>query len=85
MVRVATELRDAVEFLLHVGPPDNPALSRLIARYRDIAHELGQGREVEDVLGELLPAATLAGAPHRRAVRLDHASGGAGWSVLSSY
>lgn len=57
MVRVAAELREALQSILQVGPPDNPALQRLIDSYRDIARELGQQNDVEHTLHDLLPPA----------------------------
>lgn len=57
MVRVATELREAVASILQASTPDNPALRRLIDSYRDIARELGQQGDVERALRDLLPDA----------------------------
>ncbi len=54
MVRLATELREAVISILQVSAPDNPALRLLIESYRDIARELGQQGDVERALGDLL-------------------------------
>ena len=59
-MRVAVELREVLDYLLQVGPPDNPALGRLIASYHDIARELGQQGEVERVLRDVLPRPVLA-------------------------
>lgn len=59
-MRVAVELREVLDYLLQVGPADNPALGRLIASYHDIARELGQQGEVERVLREVLPRPVLA-------------------------
>ena len=57
MVRVATELREALTLILQVGPPDSPVLHRLIDSYRDIARELGQQNDVERTLRDILPPA----------------------------
>ncbi len=59
-MRVAVELREVLDYLLQVGPADNPVLGRLIASYHDIARELGQQGEVERVLREVLPRPLLA-------------------------
>ena len=59
-MRVAVELREVLDYLLQVGPADNPALGRLIASYHDIARELGQQGEVERVLRDVLPRPLLA-------------------------
>jgi len=59
-MRVAVELQEVLDYLLQVGPADNPALGRLIASYHDIARELGQQGEVERVLREVLPRPLLA-------------------------
>ncbi len=59
-MRVAVELREVLDYLLQVGPADNPALGRLIASYHDIARELGQQGEVERVLCDVLPRSVLA-------------------------
>lgn len=64
MVRVATELREALQSILQVGPPDSPALRRLIDSYRDIARELGQQSDVERTLRDILPAARMTPAIH---------------------
>jgi hypothetical protein len=59
-MRVAVELREILDYLLQVGPADNPAIVRLIASYHDIARELGQQGEVERVLRDVLPWPVLA-------------------------
>ena len=76
MVRVATELREAVLCMLQVGGPDNPVLPHLIDSYRDIARELGQQGDVERMLRDLLPSMRSAprppqaeAAPSRRPAR----------------
>lgn len=60
MVRVASELRDALVFMLQAAPPDNPAVRRLVDTYRDIARELGQQSDVEHMLRDLLPAPLIS-------------------------
>lgn len=59
-MRIAVELREVLDYLLQVGPADNPALGRLVTTYRDIARELGQQGEVERVLRDVLPRPLLA-------------------------
>jgi len=74
MVRVATELREALAYILQVGPPDNPAVRRLIESYRDIARELGQQSDVEHVLRDLLPPGrTAAQVPRPESPSAGHA------------
>ncbi len=64
MVRVASELREALVVMLQAAPPDNPAVRRLIDTYRDIARELGQQSDVEHTLRDLLPIPAAATASH---------------------
>ena len=66
MVRVATELREALVPILEVEQPDSPALRHLIDTYRDIARELGQQSDVERTLRDLFPS-------RRRTARDSHA------------
>lgn len=70
MVRVATELRDALIDILQVEQPDSPLLRHLIDSYRDIARELGQQNDVEHALSDLLPSARAAA--HGRPVSARH-------------
>lgn len=56
MVRVASDLREALVSILEVERPDSPALRRLIDSYRDIARELGQQHDVERTLRDILPS-----------------------------
>ena len=56
MVRIAAEVRETLQALLQVGPPDSPVVRRLVESYRDIARELGQQSDVEHALRDVLPA-----------------------------
>ncbi len=55
MVRIAAEVRETLQVLLQVGPPDSPVVRRLVESYRDIARELGQQGDVEHALRDVLP------------------------------
>jgi hypothetical protein len=76
MVRVASELREALVVMLQAAPPDNPAVRRLIDTYRDIARELGQQSDVEHTLRDLLPQRPTPDTPRRASHRMaaGHAS-----------